>query len=48
MHSPTPENYNVAMEAFVRWGDKILILNDQEGKGDLPGGPVVLFRPHQP
>lgn len=40
MHSPTPENYNVAMKAFIRRGDKVLILNDPESQGDLPGGRI--------
>ena len=40
--SPTPENYHVAMKAFVRKGDAVLVMEDarEPGVGDLPGGRI--------
>lgn len=42
--SPTPDTYHVAMKAFVRKDDKVLILMeaDDVGKADLPGGRIAI------
>lgn len=41
MHSPTPENYHVALKSFIRNGDDILILHESHSdKHDLPGGRI--------
>lgn len=41
MHSPTPENYHIALKAFVRKVGDVLILDDAYGKKcDLPGGRI--------
>ena len=35
-----PDNYNVALKAFLRDGNKILICKDFTGTWDLPGGRI--------
>lgn len=42
--SPTPDSYHVAMKAFVRKGDKVLVLTEaaEVGKADLPGGRIAI------
>jgi len=42
--SPTPDTYHVAMKAFVRKGDEVLILTEAQdvGKADLPGGRIAI------
>ena len=37
-----PDSYNVAVKAFVRKGDQVLIMDDafESGWGDLPGGRI--------
>lgn len=43
MKSPTPDTYYVAMKAFVRKGDEILICKDRyQQKWDLPGGRIAV------
>ena len=41
MNSPKPDTYHVALKAFVRKGDDVLLCQDRlSGEWDLPGGRI--------